>query len=167
MANAWRSAIDGAYTLGKGLAHMAQMRRNIPHGVAACSVLLAIMALISYGDAAVADRFASVSDEQVAQQVYSTAMQSLPAGAAPINAKSKWLGDTGARMHCITDVRMAVAGSVHANSTLIVTANGTTRPKYRCDVDLPLRTDKGAVVTLRLKNVLVLDNASHNLVSLG
>eukprot|EP00965_Chrysotila_dentata_P066169 2190405-Pleurochrysis_carterae.AAC.1 len=74
MANAWKSAIDGAYTLGKGVARMAQMRRNIPNGVATCSVLLAIMALISYGDAAVADRFASVSDERVAQQVYSTAM---------------------------------------------------------------------------------------------
>eukprot|EP00965_Chrysotila_dentata_P157577 5205841-Pleurochrysis_carterae.AAC.2 len=118
---------------------MAQIRRNIPHGVATCSVLLAVMALINYGDAAVADRFASVSDERVAQQVHSIAMQSLPAGAAPINAKSMWLGDTGAGMHCITDVRMAVAGCVHANSTLIATANGTTRPKYRCDVDLPLR----------------------------
>eukprot|EP00965_Chrysotila_dentata_P004466 145407-Pleurochrysis_carterae.AAC.1 len=74
-----------------------------------------------------------------------------------------WLGDTGAGMHCVTDIRMTVAGSVHANNTLIITANGTTRPKYRCDVDLPLRTDEGAVVTLRLKNVLVLDNASHNL----
>eukprot|EP00965_Chrysotila_dentata_P145187 4795167-Pleurochrysis_carterae.AAC.1 len=62
---------------------------------------------------------------------------------------------------------MAVTGSVHANNTLIAMANGTARPKYRCDVDLPLRTDKGAVVTLRLKNVLVSDNASHNLVSLG
>eukprot|EP00965_Chrysotila_dentata_P159613 5273012-Pleurochrysis_carterae.AAC.1 len=69
-------------------------------------------------------------------------------------------------MHCVTDLRMAVAGSVHANNTLIITANGKTCPKYRCDVDLPLRTDQGAVVTLRLKNVLVLDNASHNLVSL-
>eukprot|EP00965_Chrysotila_dentata_P049880 1653412-Pleurochrysis_carterae.AAC.1 len=79
---------------------MAQMRRNIPHGIATCSVLLASMALISYGDAAVADRFASVSDERVAQHVYSTAMQSLPAGVMPINAKSMWLGDTGAGMHC-------------------------------------------------------------------
>eukprot|EP00965_Chrysotila_dentata_P039570 1315093-Pleurochrysis_carterae.AAC.1 len=52
MANALRSATDGAYTLGKGLARMAQMRRNIPHGVETCSILLAIMALISYGDAA-------------------------------------------------------------------------------------------------------------------
>eukprot|EP00965_Chrysotila_dentata_P091606 3024507-Pleurochrysis_carterae.AAC.1 len=100
----------------------------------------------------------------MAQQAYSIAMQSLPAGVAlSANAKSMWLGDTGAGMHCVTDVPMAVAGSVHANSTLIVTANGTTRPKYRCKVDLPLRTDKNEVVTLRLKNVLVLDNASHNL----
>eukprot|EP00965_Chrysotila_dentata_P120595 3987919-Pleurochrysis_carterae.AAC.1 len=70
------------------------MRRNIPNGVATCSVLLAVTALISYGEAAIADRFVSVSDERVAQQVYSTAMQSIPANAAPANAKSMWLGDT-------------------------------------------------------------------------
>eukprot|EP00965_Chrysotila_dentata_P078199 2578177-Pleurochrysis_carterae.AAC.1 len=86
------------------------------------------MALISYGDAAVADRFASVNDERMAQQVYSTAMQSMPAGAMPVSAKSMWLGDTGAEMHCVTDIRVAVAGRVHANNTLIITANGTTRP---------------------------------------
>eukprot|EP00965_Chrysotila_dentata_P233292 6199509-Pleurochrysis_carterae.AAC.2 len=43
----------------------------------------------------------------------------------------------------------------------------TTRPKYRCEVDLPLRTIESKVVGLRLSNMLVLDNASHNLVSLG
>eukprot|EP00965_Chrysotila_dentata_P083890 2768552-Pleurochrysis_carterae.AAC.1 len=66
-------------------------------------------------------------------------------------------------MHCVTNVAMAVAGGVRTNNTLIVTANGTTRPKYRCEVDLPLRTTKGQVTALRLTNVLVLDNASHNL----
>eukprot|EP00965_Chrysotila_dentata_P103769 3425812-Pleurochrysis_carterae.AAC.1 len=86
---------------------------------------------------------------------------------APASTKTMWLGDTGAGMHCVTDIRMAVAGSVHANSTLIVTSNGPTRPKYRCEIDLPLCTDKGEVVTLHFKNVLILDNASHNLVSLG
>eukprot|EP00965_Chrysotila_dentata_P150614 4975695-Pleurochrysis_carterae.AAC.1 len=65
---------------------MAQMRRNIPNGVATCSVLLIVMALISYGDAAIADRFVSVSNERAAQLVYSTAMQSMPANAAPANA---------------------------------------------------------------------------------
>eukprot|EP00965_Chrysotila_dentata_P062702 2077819-Pleurochrysis_carterae.AAC.1 len=65
-----------------------------------------------------------------------------------------WLGDTGARMHCVTDVALAVKGSMQNNSTLIVIANGTTRPKYRCEVDLPLRTAECRVVTLRLSNVL-------------
>eukprot|EP00965_Chrysotila_dentata_P053352 1770515-Pleurochrysis_carterae.AAC.1 len=63
-------------------------------------------------------------------------------------------------MHCVTDIALAVKGSVRANFTLIVTANGTTRPKYRCEVDLPLRTAEGKVVALRLANVSVLDNAS-------
>eukprot|EP00965_Chrysotila_dentata_P170635 5633260-Pleurochrysis_carterae.AAC.1 len=63
-------------------------------------------------------------------------------------------------------LRMAAAGNVHANSTFIATANGTTGPKYRCQIDLPLRADRGAGITLRLNNVLVLGNASHNLVSL-
>eukprot|EP00965_Chrysotila_dentata_P031679 1056648-Pleurochrysis_carterae.AAC.1 len=67
-------------------------------------------------------------------------------------------------MHCVTNVAMAVAGtSVRTNNTLIVTANGTTRAQYRCEVDLPLRTTEGHVKALRLTNVLVLDNASHNL----
>eukprot|EP00965_Chrysotila_dentata_P079971 2637770-Pleurochrysis_carterae.AAC.1 len=65
-----------------------------------------------------------------------------------------WLGDTGAGMHCVTDIDLAVKESVRTNSTLIVTANGTTRPKYRCEVDLPLRTTEGKMVAIRLANVL-------------
>eukprot|EP00965_Chrysotila_dentata_P248782 6208536-Pleurochrysis_carterae.AAC.1 len=75
-----------------------------------------------------------------------------------------WLGDTGAGMHCVTNVSLAMKGSLRPNNTLIVTANGTTTSKYRCDVDIPLRTDKGIFVNIRLQNVLVLDNASHNLI---
>eukprot|EP00965_Chrysotila_dentata_P091466 3020505-Pleurochrysis_carterae.AAC.1 len=70
-------------------------------------------------------------------------------------------------MHCITDTSLAVKGSLRTNTTVIVTANDTTRPKYRCDVDLPLPTSKENTVSIRLKNVLVLSNASHNLISLG
>eukprot|EP00965_Chrysotila_dentata_P001741 58311-Pleurochrysis_carterae.AAC.3 len=83
---------------------------------------------------------------------------------AASGAKTMWLGDTGAGMHCVTNILLAVKGSLRPNSTLIVTANGTTTPKYRCDVDIPLNTDKGIVVNMRLQNVLVLDNASHNLI---
>eukprot|EP00965_Chrysotila_dentata_P186025 6141849-Pleurochrysis_carterae.AAC.2 len=86
---------------------------------------------------------------------------------AASGAKTMWLSDTGAGMHCVTNTALAVKGSLRHNSTLIVTANGTTTPKYRCDVDIPLRTDIGAVVNMRPQNVLVLDNASHNLISLG
>eukprot|EP00965_Chrysotila_dentata_P134229 4438716-Pleurochrysis_carterae.AAC.3 len=65
--------------------------------------------------------------------IYSSVMQSMPSGAAPSCAKAIWLGNTGAGMHCVTDVALAVKGSVRTSSTLIVTANGTTRPKYRCE----------------------------------
>eukprot|EP00965_Chrysotila_dentata_P000349 11906-Pleurochrysis_carterae.AAC.1 len=93
-------------------------------------------------------------------------MQALPTTAA-MGAKAMWLGDTGVGMHCITDTSLAVKGRLRPNTTVIVTANGTTTRKYRCDVDLPLRTSKGTTVSIRLKNVLVLSNASHNLISLG
>eukprot|EP00965_Chrysotila_dentata_P125470 4148331-Pleurochrysis_carterae.AAC.8 len=93
-------------------------------------------------------------------------MQSKLAVAAS-GAKTMWLGDTGAGMHCVTNILLAVKGSLRPNSTLILTTNGTTTPKYRCDVDIPLRTDKGIVVNMRLQHVLVLDNASHNLISRG
>eukprot|EP00965_Chrysotila_dentata_P021588 714906-Pleurochrysis_carterae.AAC.1 len=49
---------------------------------------------------------------------------------------------------------------------MIVTANGTTRPKYSRSVDLPLRTSEGSAEHLRLHDALVLNNASHNLLSL-
>eukprot|EP00965_Chrysotila_dentata_P139107 4600166-Pleurochrysis_carterae.AAC.1 len=90
----------------------------------------------------------------------------MPAMAAT-GAKTMWLGDTAAGMHCVTKTALGVKGSLRHNSTLIVTVNGTTTPKYRCDVDIPLRTDKGAAINMWLQNVLVLDNASHNLISLG
>eukprot|EP00965_Chrysotila_dentata_P249641 6208997-Pleurochrysis_carterae.AAC.1 len=85
---------------------------------------------------------------------------------AASGAKTMWLGETGAGMHCVTNISRAVKVILRPNSTLIVTANGTTTPKYRCDMDIPLRTDKGVVVNMRLRDVLVLDNASHNLISL-
>eukprot|EP00965_Chrysotila_dentata_P004560 148314-Pleurochrysis_carterae.AAC.1 len=71
-------------------------------------------------------------------------MLSMPAHAAS-GAKAMWLGDTGAGMHCVTSATLAVKGSLRTNSTLIMTANGTTTPKFRCDIDLPLRTDKGVM----------------------
>eukprot|EP00965_Chrysotila_dentata_P033021 1100186-Pleurochrysis_carterae.AAC.1 len=51
---------------------------------------------------------------------------------AAASAKTMWFGDTGAGMHCVTHSSLAVKGSLRPNSALIVTANGTTTPKYRC-----------------------------------
>eukprot|EP00965_Chrysotila_dentata_P241717 6204442-Pleurochrysis_carterae.AAC.2 len=149
-------------------ARAAEMRRNLPHGFTIIrSMLLLLMAAISRGDAAFANSFANLRDATQAQAIHAAVMQSMPAMAAA-EAKSMWLGDTGAGMHCVTSASMAVAGSLRPNTTLIVTANGTTMPKHRCDVDLPLRTDKGSVVMLlRLTEVLVLSNKLHNLISLG
>eukprot|EP00965_Chrysotila_dentata_P034021 1132884-Pleurochrysis_carterae.AAC.3 len=123
------------------------------------------MAFITRGDAAFNDRFANVRSEAEAQEIFAAVKLSMPAFAAS-GAKARWLGDTGAGMQCITSTSLAVKGSLRPNSTLIVTANGTTTPKFRCNVDIPLRTDKGVMVSIRLKDVLVLDNASHNLISL-
>eukprot|EP00965_Chrysotila_dentata_P108315 3577642-Pleurochrysis_carterae.AAC.2 len=81
--------------------------------------------------------------------------ESMPPMAAA-GTKSLWFGDTGAAMAYVTRASMAVAGSLRPNLTVIVNAIGTATPKCRCDVDLPLRRDKGCVVQLRLTDVLVL-----------
>eukprot|EP00965_Chrysotila_dentata_P122716 4056142-Pleurochrysis_carterae.AAC.2 len=73
-------------------------------------------------------------------------------------------------MLCVTSTSIAIAGSLRENITLIVTLcqrHHGDRPKYGCSVDLPLRTSKGSTEHMRLDNVLVVDNALHNLVSLG
>eukprot|EP00965_Chrysotila_dentata_P155762 5147412-Pleurochrysis_carterae.AAC.1 len=149
---------------GQATARMAELRHHMPHRLAMlCSVLFILMALITRGDAVFNDCFANVRSEAEAQEIFTPVMLSTPAFAAS-GAKTMWLGDTGAAgMHCVTNKSLAVEGSLRPNSTIIVTANGTTTPKYRCDVsDIPLRTDKGVIVSIRLKNVLLLDNASHN-----
>eukprot|EP00965_Chrysotila_dentata_P076276 2519167-Pleurochrysis_carterae.AAC.1 len=102
------------------------------------------MAFITRGDAAFNDHFPHVLGEAETQAIFTSIIQSMPAMAAS-GAKTMWLGDTDAGMHCVTNISLAVEGSLRPNSSLIVTANGTTTPKYRCDVDIPLRTDKGIV----------------------
>eukprot|EP00965_Chrysotila_dentata_P237405 6201891-Pleurochrysis_carterae.AAC.1 len=80
-----------------------------------------------------------------------------------------WLGDTGAGMHCTTDTSLAVKGSLRTNTTVIVTANGTTthtQIQVRSRQS-PTTHGQGDTVAIRLKNVQVLSNASHNLISLG
>eukprot|EP00965_Chrysotila_dentata_P045694 1518041-Pleurochrysis_carterae.AAC.1 len=57
-------------------------------------------------------------------------MQSLPAGAMPINTKSMWLGDTGAGMHCITDIRMA--GQQHDATQVPLRCRPTASHGQRC-----------------------------------
>eukprot|EP00965_Chrysotila_dentata_P147434 4866882-Pleurochrysis_carterae.AAC.3 len=112
------------------------------------------MALITRGDAALNDYVAHLRGKAETQSIHASAMQSMPMMATTAGAKMTWLGDTGASMHCITDTSLAVKGSLRTNTTVIVTVNGTTTPKYRYDADLPLRTDKENTVAIRFKNML-------------
>eukprot|EP00965_Chrysotila_dentata_P113195 3740360-Pleurochrysis_carterae.AAC.1 len=107
---------------------MAELRHHLPHGLAMCSVLFILMALIARGDAGFNDRFANVRSEAEAQEMFTSIMLSTFALVASC-AKTMWLGDTGAGMHCVTNKSLAVEGSLRLNSTIIVTANGTTTPK--------------------------------------
>eukprot|EP00965_Chrysotila_dentata_P132848 4392676-Pleurochrysis_carterae.AAC.1 len=166
VARAFQQMMTRFSNIRNGLAPTMEARRNLPPGVATCGLLFLIVAFLSYGDAALADRVANVCTAYETQTAHTVIMQSMPATAPPC-AKSMWQGDTGAGMHCVTSVFLAIAGSLRENTTMIVTANGTKRPKHRCSVGLPLRTSEGGVEYLRLHDVLVLDNASHNLVSLG
>eukprot|EP00965_Chrysotila_dentata_P095906 3169476-Pleurochrysis_carterae.AAC.1 len=76
------------------------------------------MAFITRGDAAFNDHFAHVRGETETQAIFTSIMQSMPTLAAS-GAKTMWLGDTGAGMHCATNISLAVEGSLRPNSTLI------------------------------------------------
>eukprot|EP00965_Chrysotila_dentata_P053729 1782545-Pleurochrysis_carterae.AAC.1 len=97
---------------------MAELRHHMPHGLAMCNVLFILMALVTRGDAAFNDRFANVRSEAEAQDIFTSVMLSTPAFAAS-GAKTMWLGDTGAGMHCVTNKLLAVEGSLRPNSTII------------------------------------------------
>eukprot|EP00965_Chrysotila_dentata_P136269 4506101-Pleurochrysis_carterae.AAC.1 len=85
-----------------------------------CSLLLVLVALITYGDAALNDYFEHLRGETAeAHAVHTFVMLSTLAMAAA-SAKTMWLGDTGAGMHRITDASLAVKGSLRTNSTLII-----------------------------------------------
>eukprot|EP00965_Chrysotila_dentata_P144919 4785753-Pleurochrysis_carterae.AAC.1 len=72
---------------------------------------------------------------------------------ATTDSKTVWLGDAGAGMRCVAQIHCQWHDDAYS--------------KYRCDVDRPLRTDKGDVVDMRLKNVLLLGKAYHDFISLG
>eukprot|EP00965_Chrysotila_dentata_P152374 5035854-Pleurochrysis_carterae.AAC.1 len=97
-----------------------------------CSILFVITALITRGDAAFNDHITHLRGKAEIQATCASAMQAMPTMGA-MGAKTMRLGDTGAGMHCIADTSLALKGSLRTNTTIIVTANGTTTPKYRCD----------------------------------
>eukprot|EP00965_Chrysotila_dentata_P131146 4334999-Pleurochrysis_carterae.AAC.1 len=66
------------------------------------------MAFINYGDAAFTNHFVRNRGASETESIYTAAMQFMPTGSMPTCAKSiMWLGDTGAGMHCVTNVAMA------------------------------------------------------------
>eukprot|EP00965_Chrysotila_dentata_P222947 6193285-Pleurochrysis_carterae.AAC.1 len=56
VASLWYATRD-AQAIGLSFARAAKTRRNLPHGLATCGVLLALMAFINYGDAAFTNHF--------------------------------------------------------------------------------------------------------------
>eukprot|EP00965_Chrysotila_dentata_P130722 4321969-Pleurochrysis_carterae.AAC.1 len=50
----------GIRSIKNGLARTVETRRNLPPGVATCRLLFLVVAFLSYGDAALADRVANV-----------------------------------------------------------------------------------------------------------
>ena len=77
------------------------------------------------------------------------------------------LADSGAGIHAICDKRFAIPGTLRPNSTSILTAGGSTSPKLRCDAMIEVLTNTGKVLSLVLRDALVMDDSQHNLVSLG
>eukprot|EP00965_Chrysotila_dentata_P160347 5294636-Pleurochrysis_carterae.AAC.2 len=129
LADAWRRLVNGLHSIGRHIIRATEVRRYLAHGVTACSILLLLLAAVSYGDASTpADRFANLRDDAETQNIYATIMQSMPRTVLSVaSAKAMWLGDTGAGMHCVTDTSLAIPGSIRTNSTVLVTANGTTK----------------------------------------
>eukprot|EP00965_Chrysotila_dentata_P130975 4329909-Pleurochrysis_carterae.AAC.1 len=51
----WHAVQDGIQAIGRRIARAAEARRNLPQGMATCGMLLALMAFINYGDAALSN----------------------------------------------------------------------------------------------------------------
>eukprot|EP00965_Chrysotila_dentata_P101711 3358061-Pleurochrysis_carterae.AAC.1 len=99
----------------------------MPHGLTLCSLLFVLVALITCGDAALNNHVVHVRGSAETRAIYTAVMQSMPA-MATIGAKSMWLGDTRAGMHCITDAAIAVKGSLRPNTTLMSQPTAQLRP---------------------------------------
>ena len=77
------------------------------------------------------------------------------------------VADSGAAVHAAPDERYAISGTKRRNTTIICTANGQVTPQWKVDMKLPIVTDKARPAQLLLKDVLLLDDCPHILVSLG
>ena len=77
------------------------------------------------------------------------------------------IGDTGAAVHVVTDTKNAVPGSVRKNDLAVHTANGAVTPPLKCDVVRSLRCTNGELKSVMLTGALVMEDCSHNLISLG
>ena len=77
------------------------------------------------------------------------------------------IGDSGAAVHVVTDTKNAVPGSVRKNDLAVHTANGAVTPPLKCDVVRSLRCTNGELKSVMLTGALVMEDCSHNLISLG
>ena len=77
------------------------------------------------------------------------------------------IGDSGAAVHVVINTQNAVPGSVRVNQLAVHTANGSVTPALKCDVRRTLVCSDGKQRSVLLREALVMDNCSHNLISLG
>eukprot|EP00965_Chrysotila_dentata_P023817 789219-Pleurochrysis_carterae.AAC.1 len=87
VANLWHAIREGAQAIGQRFAQAAKARRNLPHGLAMCGELLVLMAFINYGDAAFSNHFVRIKGAHETLAIYSSIMQSMPPGTAPLAQK--------------------------------------------------------------------------------
>jgi hypothetical protein len=80
------------------------------------------------------------------------------------------IGDSGAAVHASPAALAShymVPGTLRSNTTSVSTANGTITPDSKCDMRLPVYVQGKGASFLVLRDVLLLDDCPHVLVSLG
>eukprot|EP00965_Chrysotila_dentata_P031504 1050465-Pleurochrysis_carterae.AAC.5 len=78
IATLWCAMRNGAHVLGCSLTRAAEVRSNLPYGLATCGVLLVLMAFINHGDSAFTKQLVRSQGAHETQANYSTVMQSMP-----------------------------------------------------------------------------------------
>jgi hypothetical protein len=77
------------------------------------------------------------------------------------------VGDSGAAIHVRTSINGAIEGSARPNDIKVHTANGSVTPPVKADFLQVLACDDGTKQSVILRDVLIMEECAHNLISLG